>query len=724
MIAPALARRRAPTLTRSAVEGLIVAGACLLCAAWALRLWHADLGVPLRYTAADDAKFYLMLVKGIIAHGSYLSNPSLGAPFGQHLYDLPQGADNLSLLFLRGLTSFSSNPALIVNVFYLLTYALTGVACHFVLRALALSAPVAAVISVLFSLLTYHFFRGESHLFLSAYYAVPLAAYLFLSLLTPTPRFARRTSPHPPARAAWVSSRSVATVALCAVIGSANLYYAIFALALLVSASAIAGIRRRRRPACEGLLIVSLITLTLAVNLAPSIVYRFQHGTNAAVERSAQADANSNQAFALSPLTLVLPAPGDRIAALRHITARYDHSVAPRYCESCYASLGAVGTIGFGWIGVGALSMLLGSAGWIGSRRLLPHAGLGVAVALAVGTVGGLGSLFEVFISPDIRAWNRISVVIAFFSLLAAALLLEGLLAPLRRRRFGPALVAGALAAVLAFGVYDQTTTAFVPAYAANARQWHSDQAYVAAIEAALPRGAAVFQLPYVPFPEGYPQTRPSDQVATYATKYELLRGYLHSSTLRWSYGAAKGRNGDWAAALAGQPLPAVMAGAVAAGFDGVWVDPAGFEPAKAARVRSSLRALLGVNPLSSPDRDLWFFDLRPYRSRLQLTHPAAQLALLRERTLHPLVASCVRNGLKLSNPSGAAVQSKLTVHLLAGGILSRPVTLAPGASTVRVSGAVAYATLIDARLASLARADGSGPDSLVAGLTGPPCPP
>jgi len=673
--------RRARTLAPT-VEGLLVAGVSLVCVAWALRLWHADLGVPLRYTAADDAKFYLMLVKGIVEHGSYLSNPSLGAPFGQHLYDLPQGADNLNLLILRGLTRFSSNPALVVNLFYLLSFSLASLGSHVVLRALGVSALVAGVISVLFSLLTYHFFRGESHLFLSAYYAVPLAAYLFLRLLGSSALFARRAPQPNLSRAPWVSKRSLATVGLCLVIGSDNIYYATFALVLVICATAIAATRRRRRTIREGVLIVALISATLGFNLAPSIVYRFEHGTNAAVERSAKADASNNEAFALSPLTLVLPAPGDRIAPLRRITARYDRTVAPRYCESCFASLGAIGTIGFGWLGVCGLSALLGAAGWIGARRLLPHAGLGVAVALAAGTVGGLGSLFEVFITPDIRAWNRISVVIAFFSLLAAALLLDGLLAPLRRRRAGPALAAGVLAAVLAFGVYDQTTDAFVPAYAANARQWHSDQSFVAEIEARLPPGAGVFQLPYVPFPEGYPQTRPSDQVATYATKYELLRGYLHSSTLRWSYGAMKGRPGDWSAQLAGQPLALVVASVTAAGFDGLWVDPAGFEPAKARSVLSSLRSLLRVAPLVSPDRDLWFLDLRPYGVRLRRAYSTVALARLRQRTLHPVSTSCATGAAPSRNPLGDP--------------------------------ALAPFTRVGRRTAA---------DSVVAGLTGPPCP-
>jgi phosphoglycerol transferase len=131
------------------------------------------------------------------------------------------------------------------------------------------------------------------------------------------------------------------------------------------------------------------------------------------------------------------------------------------------------------------------------------------------------------------------------------------------------------------------------------------------------------------------------DHVATYATKYEPLRGYLHSTSLRWSYGATKGRPSDWSAQLAAQPLSYVVAAVAASGFDGLWVDPAGFEPAKAGQIERALRAQLHQAPLTSRDGDLWFFDLRPYEARLAQTHPRAQLAALRTRTLHPLRSAC-----------------------------------------------------------------------------------
>jgi phosphoglycerol transferase len=691
-----------------AVEGVLVAGLTLVCAAWALQLWHADLGVPLRYAPVDDTKFYLMLVKGIIDHGWYLANSSLGAPFGQRLADYPQGGDNLSLLMIRGLALFSANPALVMNLFFLLTFALVGLSCHFALRRLGVSAPVAAVVSVLFSLLPYHFFRGESQLLLAAYYSVPLSALLFLELLDGRPMFD-----------GW---RGLATVGLCLVIGSANIYYATFGLVLIAAATVIEAVLRRWRSARDGLAIVALVLATLAVNLAPSFLYEASHGSNPAVARTATDDQRSPYALDLRPANLIVPVPDSRISPLRRLATGYDHAVAPAYCESCYASLGAVGTVGLGWLALSGLGTLAGAIGWFGALRLIRHASLGAAIALAFGTVGGLSSVFEFLISPDIRAWNRISVLIAFMSLLAVALLLDALVARCRRRRGGAVLAAALLVGLLGFGVFEQTTSEDVPAYAATTRQWRSDAVFVGEIQNRLPAGASVFQLPYVPFPEGYPNTRVGGALATYATKYEPLRGYLHSTTLRWSYGAVKGRPADWAAQLAGQPLSFVTAAVTAAGFDGLWVDPAGFEPVIAQRVKAALRTLLRVSPLVSPDRDLWFFDLRPYRARLERSYPPAQLGLLRERTLHPLRAACAAGGLALVNPSGAPRAATLTVHLADGRTVSRRLSLAPGRSVLRISAGVLYAALTDAALAPFERGQHGRAGSLVAGLTGPPC--
>ncbi len=742
-------------MLRLSLEGLLAGALSVACAVWVLRLWRADLGLPLRYGPVDDTKFYLMLVKGIIEHGWYQSNPALGFPFGQQLYDYPQGADNLNLAVIRGLALFSSNPALVINLFFLLTFALASFTSHLVLRSLGVSAPVALLVSVLFSLLAYHFFRGESHLLLSAYYGVPLAAWLFLRLLAGAPLFAGRASPTGRRRPrlrwlTWASARSLATIAVCVVIGSDNLYYATFAAVLLVVATIVALSLRLWRTFLHGALSVALVAGTLGVNLAPSLIYRAEHGANPVLKRSAVQNERSAQALGLRLPNLILPAPHSRSPFLRGITARYDKAIAPGYCEACFASVGAVGTVGFGWLVLCGLGSLVGAAGWLGARRRFRHASAGIGIAIAVGTLGGFSSLLEFSITPDIRAWNRISVLIAFLSLLAVVLLLDSLLAWLHAKRAPSVLRPLLLSGLLALGVYDQTSSSDVPAYSAVATAYRSDRVFVSEIESRLPRDAGVFELPYVPFPEGYPATAVGDRVATYATKYEPLRGYLHSSTLRWSYGAIKGRPADWAAQLAGQPLSFVIASVAAVGFGGIWVDPAGFEDSKAARLRSALRSLLGVAPLLSPLGDLWFFDLRPYHARLQRLHAPAQLRLLRDRALRPLQASCAAGGLALYNPLGEPQPVNLTLRLArregrSGGpkVVYPDSMLGPGSMTtlehhlllprghtfVSVSAApsnhgftsqIVSFTLTDPALAPFARGPAS---TLVPGLVGPPCP-
>jgi len=714
--------RRSGSAWRRVVEAGLVGAVAVGLAAWALRLWGADLGLPLRYAPVDDGKFYLMLVKGIIDHGSYLSNHALGAPFGQQLADFPQGADNLNLLLIAGLGAFSSNAALVENVFFLLTFALTAAAAHLVLRALGVRVAAAGVASLLFALLPYHFFRGESQLLLSAYYAVPLAAYLFLEVLAGRVLFSRRDGRGRSRLAAWASERTLATVVICVVIGSDNLYYAIFAAIMLVGAivsSLIAG----RLPAALGAVAAAgLIAAVLAANLAPSLIYELQNGANPRVARSAAADQSSNEALSLLPASLVLPPPNDRIEPLARLANGYDTTIAPGYCEACYASLGVVGSVGLAWLAVCGLGTLVGAGVWYGGRRRVRHAMLGVSLAFAIGVTGGISTVVEDLVTPDIRAWNRISVLIAFFCFYAVAVLLDCLARRLRPRRRGRPLAALALGAVLAFGVYEQTSPSDAPSRTTDHREYRSDATFVGAIQARLPPGASVFQLPYVPFPEGYPSTPCCGPVPTYATKYESLRGYLHSTTLRWSYGAIKGRPADWSAQLAGQPLSYLLAAVAASGFDGLWVDPAGFYPAAAQRIRAALLALLRQAPLVSPDHDLYFLDLRPYAARLRAAHSRAMVALLRRRTLHPLRAVCAAGGVGAINPTSSSLAVTLEVHTALGATDVRRLTLAPGTRWVTIAGRVRYATLTDDRLLRLARSpDRAG--RLVVGLTGPGCP-
>ncbi|MEA2354277.1 MAG: hypothetical protein QOD61_406, partial [Solirubrobacteraceae bacterium] len=732
-----------------------------------LQLWRARLNVPFRYEQIDDTKFYLALVKGILEHGSYLHNPSLGAPYGQVLYDFPQGADNLNLALIRVLGVFSSDAGLVTNLFFLATFPLTGLAAYCAFRGLRLGPAVACVCSILFALLPYHFYRHESQVLLSAYYAVPLGAYLFLSLFGPNPPFARRANgPRP---LAWASGRSIATVAACVVIGSAGLYYAVFAVLLLLGGAVVALVARRGAGSIlAGVVAGAAIAITLGVNLAPSLLYTARHGSDPAVVRR----AIETDQLGLRLSDLVLPVHGHRLPGLGNVNARYGAESSPGYCESCNETLGVVGAVGFVLlclVGLGACAAA--AAGPEGVRRIdwqRPYrpAAVGAALAVGIGTIGGISGLIAFLVTPDIRAWNRISLFIAFFSLLAAGVLLETAGRRLRSGRRGSGRRAGVgagvlLAAVLVVGWLDETTPTFVVDYGGSGSEYASDQAFGRTIQAVMPPGAGIFELPYVPFPEGYHipgQPPPS----AFGTSYELLRPYLSTRGLRFSFGAIKGRPADWEEALSAKPLDVAVAGAAVAGFDGIYVDPRGYGSVVARRVRARLTGLLGAGPVVSPAGDAWLFDARPYAARLRRTTSPAVLAAVREATLNPLRTDCgpTPAALILSNPGRtprAATFTASVVGPLPGGAkllitypdgaverrmvgpapvrLERRLVVRPGRSTVGFDvlggtpfGAAATTpafvvsepTLTDGIFARVTASTAAGVP--VAGLVGPPC--
>jgi hypothetical protein len=157
---------------------------------------------------------------------------------------------------------------------------------------------------------------------------------------------------------------------------------------------------------------------------------------------------------------------------------------------------------------------------------------------------------------------------------------------------------------------------------------WRSDHAFFRQIEQRLPRGASVFVLPYQSFPE-------AGQLIDLDGN-DLLRGYLHTKHLRWSFGAMKGRPEDWSTELQGLPTSTTLDAAVAAGFSGLWIDRFGYTD-RAAALENDLHGLVGPAAIVDATGRDSFYDLRPLAERLQRSHSPSQIAALRQAVLHPL---------------------------------------------------------------------------------------
>jgi phosphoglycerol transferase len=447
---------------------------------------------------------------------------------------------------------------------------------------------------------------------------VPLGAYLVLATLAGNSLFRRREGAG--GLGAYASRRTLLTVAFCVAVASTGIYYAAFTALLLLGAMVIALVARVGRAAVAGgAICLALILAGVLLHLSPSIAYRWDNGVNPASERHPR----ESEIFALKLSDLVFPVDLHRLEPFARFVADYK-AASPLRSEPM--ALGPVAAAGFIALMFVALAVLVGRPARAGPP-LVRHAAAATLLAFLIGTVGGISTVIALLVTPQLRAWNRISIFIAFFAFLAVAVALGALGRRLEARPLGPPAFAVVLGAVLVFGLWNQVTYNHVPPYEL-AGVYAEDRRFVREIERRLPPDAAVFQLPYVAFPES------RQLVDLYEN--DLLRGYLHSEDLRWSAAATKGRPEDWVDDLSGMPTATLLDASAAAGFAGLLVDRYGYAD-RASALENELRGRLGTEPLVSGYFRHSFFDLTGYRRRLEATHSPEELAAFRRAVLRPL---------------------------------------------------------------------------------------
>ena len=148
----------------------------------------------------------------------------------------------------------------------------------------------------------------------------------------------------------------------------------------------------------------------------------------------------------------------------------------------------------------------------------------------------------------------------------------------------------------------DQIPRHRLPTRSSVEERFLEEDAFIAAIEKSVPPYSMIFQLPYVPFPEYGPLNEMVD--------YDHLVGYLHSKSLRWSYGAMKYRETDcWLSKVSAQPMDRLVPSIAAADFAGIYIDRFGYTD-HAAALEAQLRALLKSEPVTDASGRYLFFRL------------------------------------------------------------------------------------------------------------------
>ena len=590
-----------------------------------LRLDRADFHAPFTYDY--DALLILPFVTEVVEGGTHWRTPRLGAPGVQELYDFPV-VDHLHFAWIWCLGCVFPSPVVVFNLFYVLTYPLTAATTLAVCRRCGLSGPASVAAALLYAFQPYHYLRGQTHYFLAAYYMVPPAVMLMLDV-------SRGRLPFYPARpdgSRRLSLRNrdaAVAVAVALLVSAAGAYYAFFTCALLAVAGLYGWVRTRGvRAMLSAAGVIAVVVAGGVANHAPSFAYQARAGQNS---RPHLRYAEETELYGLKVAQLLLPVErhnpvavgSTRLLDPAALRSAYQAPLFKDLNEGDWDPLGFVGACGY-------LALL--AAGFLPVRRgdtLGPLSALAVAATL-LGTIGGLGAVFSLVASPQVRCYNRLSIFIAFAAVYvachAADRLFDARRAALRRLRVP------AFAALAAFGVWDQTNDAWFPDLrdappgyrsalddrAEAAAKYAADAEFFGRVEARIP-GGMLFNYPFVEYPEARPYREPGAAEATKA--YDAAVGYLHTSGLRFSFGAMKGREWDaWGRNVGNkEPVPRLLERLTLVGFEGLLVDAKGIAPKRWRELSRDLEQYLGAGALreAHPARRLHFYDLRGYRESL-----------------------------------------------------------------------------------------------------------
>lgn len=619
-----------PQASKLIVYG-ITAALSLLIAAMVLRLHHADWSVPFSY--GGDGVAGAALAKTMIDHGWFFENPQLGAPGEFNQYDFPM-SESLHYAVMKLLALVRPQFGFVMNACFLLTFPFTALTTLLALRQFKVSTLPAVVVSLLYAFAPYHFNRGMDHFALACYYVLPLSLMLAMWVYL--------------GQASQSRSRIGWSLLICVMQASVGVYYAFFSCYfLLVSGIAVSLQRRRAHGLLMAGLFIGVTGAAVLANLAPSILYR---RANVATNLVGQRTPVQAEVYGLKISQLLLPLENHRWGLMRQIHQKYNqHTMWVN--ENSMGTLGLVASAGFLYL---LVRLLFRRQAREGDNILNGLAILNLSAVL-LGTIGGLGFLFNLYVSPQIRCYNRLSIFIALFALAAVGVLLTRM-TQLANTPWRQWLMAGGLAALLPLGVLDQTSRNHKPRYAGWKETCEGDREFVARIEQAVPAGSAIYQLPYV----DYPEPRRIHNLPG----YQHFRPYLQSSKssgLRWSYGCAKGRAGDvWNIQLTRKPVAEQVRDLALLDFAGIYIDRRGYVDA-GAELENELKQLLGQEPMIDRWTQRSFFTLTDYASMLrqQLTSEQWQhertLALgpLRPMKSHDLSVELVFNNEMVEKDSG-----------------------------------------------------------------------
>jgi hypothetical protein len=493
--------------------------------------------------------------------------PDLGAPYDGNWNDWPS-IEELQFLFY-GLLAKMFGLFAGLNLALLIGHLLAAATMFFVARSLDCSSPWAFVAALSYGLAPAIFAQSPHHITVASVWHIPLFLLVWKwASIEPGLEFGSR-------RFWWACGIAFFT-------GLQNVYYTNILCQLTLLGAGFLWLRTgSRTPLKAALAVIGAAAAAFVLMNVDGWSYKAVHGPNGgALVR----EYKWLEIYGLKLVDLVVPPVTHHFQPFAAF-AQAHRAAAPLQDEGSY----------LGIVGLAALGLLVSSgiAAVIRNRaNSIPMEVWQVLWIVLCFSTGGLNTILGAFGFTLFRTGCRYSVVILAIALVYAAQRLTAISKAAAFRIDPETLRIGTLTATIAASLvilWDQVPRAPQPEFTALiARQVEADREFVTRMEAALPAGAMVFQLPIMEFPEAPAPGVPS---------YDHFRPYLYSKKLRYSYGSMRGRPREqWQQDLGKVPLSKAVEQIKDRGFAAIYINRNGF-PDKGKQVVDTLRGMGFTKP-------------------------------------------------------------------------------------------------------------------------------
>ena len=588
-IGPAAKRPAAASRAEPGVEWLRYAALAVICIGiwcavygrWSAEAWN----VPVEYGLQSDVSDVKTDLAGIraaqdgnIVPGAFHTEPRLNAPFVANWNDYPATED--FLFWGPGVLARFIGLYPAANFVVLLVQVLAALAFYYTARRLKCGWEWSFGGALLFALAPYAFAHSLHHLVITSYWNIsPGLLVCFLVANGNGLRFRSRDY--------WLA------IGVAVITGLSNFYYTSAFIQLLGISLIIQWMRhgwRQWRVCLVPLSIGTAAFATTALMLSRVFFYALLHGHNAgAVARSyAQLEY-----YGLKLVDVFIPFPTHKIRAFASLGQKYYlWTILPAEVPpACYFGLAVIAA--FLWLVVHTVRNAIARP-----AKKIPLEAVQVLWLFLYAMVGGVNAFLGVMGFQLLRSTTRFCIVIFGISLLFAIRRLS-----LISKRWPAPWPTIAPLAIAVLALWE-----FLPPTAGEnigdvTEVVNSDRLFSESMEAVLPKGGMVFQLPVMDFPES-----PIPGISA----YDHFRPYLYTRDLRFSFGTDKGRpENSWQRVIVGMKPADQIAALERYGFSGIYVNTAGY-PDRGEALLNQYKAAGRNQMIQSPLKDLYCVVLKP----------------------------------------------------------------------------------------------------------------